>query len=113
MNFAQISGSKKANKFEGLINAFGRTAESKKKTYETDEDYWYPQRDKEGNAKALIRFLPGLEAEDEPCFVELFSHTFQGPTGKWYFNNCPSTIGRDDCPVCAANRQAVEDGSGS
>lgn len=111
MDFSKISGSKKASKFDNLIKAFDRTAAAKRTTYEQDETIWYPVRDKEGNAQATIRFLPGLKSEGEPCFIEKFSHGFKGPGGQWLFENCPTTLG-NDCPVCVANQQIVSDGGG-
>ncbi len=111
MDFSKISGSKKASKFENIIKAFSKTAAAKKTTYEKDETFWYPVRDDAGNAQASIRFLPGLKIEDEPCFVEKFSHGYQAPSGQWLFENCPTTIGKD-CPVCSANKEVVEEGGG-
>lgn len=73
---------------------------NKKQSY-SDDRIWYPKKDKAGNAYARIRFL--LPMENEQAFVQTYSHSFQGPGGKWYIENCPTTIGRDDCPVCHAN----------
>lgn len=61
----------------------------------TDDRYWYPAVDKSGNGLAVIRFLPAPDGEDTPT-IKLYRRSFQGPTGKWYINNCLSTIGKDD-----------------
>lgn len=66
-----------------------------------DENFYYPARDTLGNGSAVIRFLPS-EDEDNAPFVKLFSHGFKGPTGKWFFENCPTTLERD-CPMCTAS----------
>jgi hypothetical protein len=59
------------------------------------EEYWQPQVDKAGNGFAEIRFLPAPPSEDLP-FVRLWNHSFQGPTGKWYIENCRTTLGEND-----------------
>lgn len=64
-----------------------------------DENVWKLGVDKQGNGKAVIRFLPGRTEEDNP-FVKLINHGFQ-KNGKWYIENCTSTFGDfDSCPVC-------------
>jgi hypothetical protein len=68
-----------------------------------DERYWKPDLDKVGNGTALIRFLPG-RVEDGLPFVQLFTHGFQGPQGKWFIENCPTSI-EADCPACKANTE--------
>lgn len=111
MDFSKIAGSSRASKFSNIVNAFGRTSAAKKTTFDKDDTSWYPERDKEGNAKSVIRFLPGLVSEGEPCFIEKYSHGYKNVSGQWYIENCPSTIGRD-CPVCLANKQLVEEAGG-
>lgn len=78
-----------------------------------DEDsrFWYPQVDKAGNGNAIIRFLPPVEGESIP-FVRFFTHGFQGPTGLWYIEMCPTTKGHK-CPVCDHNRELWNTGSES
>lgn len=64
-----------------------------------DADVWKLEVDKQGNGKAVIRFLPGRTDEDMP-FVKLINHGFR-KNGKWYIENCTSTHGDfDSCPVC-------------
>lgn len=82
---------------------------SKKTEYsKDDEGFWKPTRDKAGNASATIRFLP-KHAKDELPWVLLYSHGFQGPTGKWYIENCLSTIGQED-PVLIENKKLYATG---
>ena len=78
-----------------------------KKTYE-DDRFWKPVVDKAGNGMAVIRFLPAPEGEDMP-WVQLFSHSFQGPTGKWYIENSLTTINKKD-PVSEYNTQLWNSG---
>lgn len=100
MDFSKIAGSAKASKFANLMSAVDRSSAGAKRTYDKDETYWFPKRDDEKKAKAVIRFLPGLESENEPCFVELQTHSFKNvKTGKWLFENCPRTV-KKDCPIC-------------
>lgn len=60
-----------------------------------DDRYWTPTVDKNGNGSAIIRFLPPAVGEDIP-YVQLFSHSFQGPSGLWYIENSRSTLKQDD-----------------
>lgn len=64
-----------------------------------DERFWQPTRGQDGNGSAIIRFLPPI-GDDELPWVKIYSRAFKvESTGKWYINNDPSTIGRDDDPV--------------
>ena len=68
-----------------------------------DERMWKLEADKAGNATATIRFLPRIDGDAyELPWIKLFSHGFQGPTGKWYIENNLNTIGQDD-PVGLLN----------
>ena len=66
-----------------------------------DNKFYYPERDTAGNGSAIIRFLPPSIGEQLP-FVQLYSHGFKGTTGKWYIEECPTTIG-EDCYCCEQN----------
>src|SRR5471030_3295427 len=68
-----------------------------------DERYWKPEVDKAGSGSAVIRFLPAKTEEGFP-FVQIWTHGFQGPTGKWFIDNCPTSI-EGDCPACKANTE--------
>ncbi len=82
---------------------------SKKSEYaKDDEGFWRPTRDKAGNASATIRFLP-KHTKDELPWVQVYTHAFQGPTGKWYIENCLSTIGKED-PVLIENKKLYATG---
>ena len=78
-----------------------------------DERYWKPETDKAGTGSAVIRFLPAKVDEGFP-FVQIWSHGFQGPTGKWFIENCPSSLGglpSDVCPACKANSELWNTGN--
>jgi hypothetical protein len=80
-----------------------------KTSYATDDRFWSLTRDeKTGNGLAIIRFLPAPENEDLP-FSRFYSHGFKGPEGKWYYENCPTTIG-GKCPVCEENNKLWNSG---
>ena len=72
---------------------------TKTKSYD-DDRYWKLSCDKSGNGYAIIRFLPAPVSEDIP-WVQIFSHSFQGPGG-WYIEKSLTTIGQKD-PVSEAN----------
>jgi len=74
--------------------------EEGKKSYE-DTRFWKPTVDKVGNGSAVIRFLPAPSGEDVP-WVQVFSHSFQGPTGQWYIENSLTTLNKKD-PVSEHN----------
>lgn len=62
----------------------------------TDEREWKLTVDQAGNGLAIIRFLPGPYDEK---FEKIYSHGFKNPlSGKWFIENCPTTIGLP-CPV--------------
>lgn len=72
-----------------------------------DDRYWKPEKDKAGNASATIRFLPRTEGDDLP-WVKIFSHGFKGDTGRWFIEDCLTTLMDETgspraCPMCAYN----------
>jgi hypothetical protein len=76
-----------------------------------DARFYSIQRGKDGNAFAIIRFLPISKKdyegnlEEAMPWIKMYSHAFQEPsTGRWYIEKSLSTIGKPD-PVYAANRQ--------
>lgn len=88
------------------LNKFKTT----KKVRSDNARFWSPKPDKQGNAHAIIRFLPALEADNlNVPFVKIWDHGFQGPTGKWYIENSLRTIGKDD-PVSQSNHTLWESG---
>jgi hypothetical protein len=86
---------KKAS-FEDLNKELEKMNKGGSESYK-DDRMWKPTRDKSGNGYAIIRFLPQSEGENIP-WVKTYSHAFKGPTGKWFIENCPTTIGRK-CPL--------------
>jgi len=97
-DFGQISSA-----FEKIANPSTNTSQS----YE-DERIWKPTPDKAGNAVATIRFLP-KHPDDELPWVKVFSHGFQGPTGRWYIENSLTTLGEND-PVGELNSKLWNSG---
>ena len=85
---------------------FGAISAALKKTNEgfskEDSEFFKLERDKAGNGSAVIRFLPKHPDDDLP-WVQIYSHGFQGPTGRWYIENSLTTLGEND-PVSEANR---------
>ena len=94
--------SKIAQEFEKTVNP------QQTQSYE-DTRFWKPERDKSGNAQATIRFLPRTEGDELP-WVKIFSHGFQGPSGKWYIENSLTTLGQED-PVSSVNSKLWNSGS--
>jgi len=69
---------------------------------------WKLSVDKAGNGSAVIRFLPPSKGEDS-YWVRLWTHGFQGPTGKWYIENSLTTLNQPD-PVSELNTQLWNSG---
>ena len=78
------------------------------KGFEKDPRFWQPTADKAGTGSAVIRFLPAPKGEDLP-WVRVWTHNFQGPTGKWYIENSLTTLGQED-PVSVLNTELWNSG---
>lgn len=98
-DFGKIAG-----EFEKIANPEA----SGSKSY-ADDRFWRLEGDKAGNGTATIRFLPRVEGDELP-WVRIFSHGFQGPTGKWYIENSLTTLGEND-PVGELNTKLWNSGS--
>jgi len=98
------------NDFGAISSAFEKVAnpQTETKSY-VDDRFWRLEGDKAGNGTATIRFLPRVEGDELP-WVRIFSHGFQGPTGKWYIENSLTTLGEND-PVGELNTQLWNSGS--
>jgi hypothetical protein len=96
--------------FGQISQAFDKIAnpQTETKSY-VDDRFWRLEGDKAGNGTATIRFLPRVEGDELP-WVRIFSHGFQGPTGKWYIENSLTTLGEND-PVGELNTQLWNSGS--
>jgi hypothetical protein len=70
----------------------------------SDDRFWQPETDKAGNGYAVIRFLDAPEVDGDSAlpWVQVFNHGFKSDDGKWFIENCPTTIG-EQCPVCENN----------
>ena len=107
MNIEQLRKLRNTD-FTKITSEFEKIVNPEAKSY-VDNRFWKMEVDKAGNGTATIRFLPrtikvvdGKEVVDELPWARVFSHGFQGPTGKWYIEDCPTTIGQQ-CPACEAN----------
>lgn len=76
-----------------------------------DQRFWKFEVDKAGNGFAVIRFLPPVDGEEIP-YVRIYEHSFKDPrTGKWYIENCRTTLGRGEPdPCCEANNELWNSG---
>lgn len=91
-----------ANLKKSSTTSFSKLAEQISKAEQTnsyeDKRFWVPNVDKNGNAIVVLRFLPETDGEDS-AFVKLFSHSFKNAQGRWYIENCRTTLGETGCPV--------------
>ncbi len=76
------------------------------KSGSVDERFWKLAVNKQQVGSATIRFLPATDGEEFP-YIKMYKHMFESKKGstQWYSELCPTTIDRDDCPVCAANNE--------
>lgn len=103
--FASLKKSSSSN-----FDALTKKLSDMNSSYSNPDDgkYWQPTVDNNGNGFATIRFLDKPDGEDDQ-YVRLWSHGFKGPGGKWYIENCLSTIGKDD-PVNELNNKLWNSG---
>lgn len=92
----------KSKNIDALSRELDKINPSKKKKFEKDERFWYPELDKTGAAFSVIRFLPAPADEDVPV-IRYFEYAFQGPTNAWYFERALSTFDKPD-PVGEYNQ---------
>jgi hypothetical protein len=93
-------------------NDFSKITQELEKTNtnsHVDNRFWKPERDKAGNATATIRFLARTEGDELP-WVKVFSHGFKGPAGRWFIEDCLTSLNKSDgsacaCPACELNSQ--------
>ena len=76
-----------------------------------DPRIWKPKMGQDGTGFAQIRLLPGKDFSKTP-WIRVYSHGFQGPTGKWYIENSLTTLGQKD-PVGEFNSRLWNNGSES
>jgi len=78
-----------------------RLKSTERKGFQKDERFWEPTKDDNGNALAVIRFLPA-PAGEELSYVTYYSHRFS-LNNRWYVERSLTTIGKDD-PLGEANK---------
>lgn len=98
------------NDFSKITSEFEKIANPTSNNKSFDDDrYWKLEKDKAGNASAIIRFLPQVKEDDLP-WIRIFNHGFQGPTGRWYIENSLSTLSEKD-PVGDLNSRLWNTGN--
>lgn len=103
MSFANLKKNRASN-VERLAQAADEA--TGKKSF-GDDRFWTPTKDKEGNARAVIRFLPSQDPDNLP-WIQYYDHWFEGPTGLKYIEKSLTTIGEDD-PVGELNSRVWND----
>jgi hypothetical protein len=84
---------KSVNSINDLVKRL--ESQENKKNYK-DDRFWRAATDKAGNGWAIIRFLDAKKENGEDSqWVEIKSHSFQGPGG-WYIENSLDTLGMKD-----------------
>ncbi|MCG7944857.1 MAG: single-stranded DNA-binding protein [Candidatus Thiodiazotropha taylori] len=93
--------------------SFSNLTQSVKETTENrsnqDDRIWKPKMGADGTGYAVVRFLPGKDFTKTP-WVRMYSHGFQGPTGKWFIENSLTTLGQKD-PVSEFNSRLWNNGT--
>lgn len=114
----------RAQKNKALREQFEQSASQSKKSYD-DPRFWSCARNDAGIGSAVIRFLPptdddieyfvnelGMDENSVPFYAKQHQHGFKGENGKWFINNCPTSVVMGECPVCNANSELVESWGG-
>lgn len=105
-SFAEL----KANTRQSFDNLIQRQLEKETKNQKSvDTRFWTPTINADGNASAIIRFLPPSPNEDFSV-VHYYDHYFEGPGG-FYSEICPTSIKGKKCPLCDANSELWQEGS--
>lgn len=109
MSFNSLSELRKSRgNFDGLMKEVEKIA-NPSSDRRGDDRFWQPEVDKAQNGYAVIRFLPPTKSEELP-WVRVWSHGFQGPTGKWYIENSLTTLNLPD-PVAEVNAELWNSGT--
>lgn len=102
-----------ANLKKSSTSSFAKLAEqinkSESKQSYSDDRFWTPAVDKDGNGMSIIRFLPEVDGEDAP-YVKLFRHSFKNDANQYYIENCRTTIG-GKCLCCEENSKEWKKGT--
>ncbi len=93
MGFAEFKKAQKSQNEQQFIEE----SESNAKSFKDDRFWMFTKQN--GNAKAIVRFLPQKDPTKSP-YVKTFKHSFQNPeTKRWFIEDCPWTL-KVACPVC-------------
>lgn len=92
---------------QALLKKVQEASAQKVESQGSDDRFWQPTVDSNGNGFAVIRFLPS-KTEDALPFVKTYSHGFKVGS-KWFIEECPTTIG-EKCPVCDSNSELWNSG---
>ena len=102
IDFSKLKDRQRTTNIEALTKKLQEASGDAKKDY-TDEREWKLKGDDAGNGFAIIRFLPSPD-EDGLGFVKRYSHGYKNSAGRWFIENCPTTLVLP-CPVCDANNE--------
>lgn len=89
----------KANREAGV--ALLRKATEEKTFF---NEFYYPERDQQGAASVVLRFLPQKDPNAVP-FVSLYRHMFKGDDGKWVVTDLCATTFNEQCEICRCNSE--------
>lgn len=97
---------KSSNTIDRLAKEIEKLNANQSAQQEEENNYFKLERDKAGNAFAVIRFLPApaVDGDDSLPWVRFWDHGFKGPTGKWYIEKSLTTLNQKD-PVSEYNSQ--------
>ncbi len=95
MSTSTFAALKKNSNMSKILGEMEKVTDNSSAKNYTDDRIWKLTRDKSGSGSAVIHFLPASEGEDV-SFIRIWSHSFQGPTGRYYIENSLTTIGQQD-----------------
>lgn len=108
-NFSSLRNNRKSL-IDKLTDEVKKSSSPKTGGSGADERFWKLSVDaKTGIGYAKLRFLPAPKNEELP-WARVFSHGFQGPSGSWFIENCPTSLENRPCPVCKENNKLWNSG---
>jgi hypothetical protein len=113
MDFKQFKNRSQTN-ISALTEKLLKESESQNsKSYSENLNEFKLVPGKDGNAKAIIRFLPDPADPEGTFYVQLYNHGFK-VGNKWLIENCPTTPGINlPCPICESNVELWASGNES
>lgn len=108
MSFAEYLKNRE-NAMKNITDSLQKEINQEARASVGDDRIWKPKMGSDNTGYAVVRFLPGTDTTRTP-WIRMYTHGFQGPTGKWYIENSLTTLGQKD-PVSEYNSRLWNNGT--